>query len=152
MAYKVTFFIALLATALAFGAAVAHALELPNKIGLGRDQYFTVQRAYDGWAQLAYVLAVQFLALVTLAFLSRGMTTVFWFVIVAILCLVGAQVIFWVYTYPANVATQNWTVPPADWETLRTQWEYSHLAGAVFQLGSMISLFVAALSLPSHHA
>jgi hypothetical protein len=37
--YDVLFFIAMLATALALGPALAHAFELPNKIGLGRDDY-----------------------------------------------------------------------------------------------------------------
>ena len=34
MTYEIVFFLALLATALALGGALAHALELPNKIGL----------------------------------------------------------------------------------------------------------------------
>ena len=38
---------------------------------------------------------------------------------------------FFVWTYPANVATANWTEVPAGWEALRTQWEYSHAATAV---------------------
>jgi hypothetical protein len=55
----VAFFVALLATALALGGALAHALELPNKIGMVREHYFIVQRAYDGWNRLANLLAVQ---------------------------------------------------------------------------------------------
>jgi hypothetical protein len=31
----------------ALGAALAHALELPNKIGLSREHYFIMQRAYS---------------------------------------------------------------------------------------------------------
>jgi hypothetical protein len=36
---QVALFVALLSTALALGAAMAHVLELPNKIALPRDQY-----------------------------------------------------------------------------------------------------------------
>jgi hypothetical protein len=36
----VAFFVALLATALALGGALAHALELPNKIEMVREHYF----------------------------------------------------------------------------------------------------------------
>jgi hypothetical protein len=46
-AQNIAFFIALLATALALGGALAHALELPNKISMSREHYFIVQRAYD---------------------------------------------------------------------------------------------------------
>jgi hypothetical protein len=63
---------------------------------------------------------------------------------VALACLAAAQVIFWTYTFPANVATQNWTSVPANWEDLRRQWEYSHAAGAIFQMLAMCALIVAA--------
>ena len=57
------FFVALLASALALGPALAHAFELPNKIGLSREEYFIVQKAYRGWNLLAWLLGVQVLAL-----------------------------------------------------------------------------------------
>jgi hypothetical protein len=62
----------------------------------------------------------------------------------------GAQALFWAYTYPANVATVNWTVQTENWERLRRQWEYSHLAGAGLQLLAIMSLVIAVLArLPS---
>ena len=60
------FFIALVATALALGGALAHLYELPNKIMLPQQQYFTVQRIYLGWWQLAYVLGVQLIAILAI--------------------------------------------------------------------------------------
>ena len=39
--------------------------------------------------------------------------------------------IFFVWTYPANQATANWTVPTPNWQALRTQWEYAHAVNAV---------------------
>jgi hypothetical protein len=45
-------FSSLLFTAL----ALAHLLELPNKIGLARDDYLTVQQIYRGWALLGIVV------------------------------------------------------------------------------------------------
>ena len=59
--------------------------------------------------------------------------------------LVGAQIVFWVWTFPANQATANWTQQPENWEALRAQWEYSHLAGAGFQALAMSALSVAVL-------
>ena len=38
--------------------------------------------------------------------------------------------VFFTWTYPANLATENWTRMPADWEALRRQWEYSHAVNA----------------------
>jgi len=143
--YQSIFFIALLATAFAFGAALAHALELPNKISLSANDYFVAQKAYRGWDRLGYLLAVQLIALIGLAVLSRHTTSVFWLVVTALACLVAAQIVFWIYTYPANVATRNWTIVPDNWQTLRGRWEYSHAVGALFQLMALCSLLVAAL-------
>lgn len=144
-ARNVAFFIALMATAVALGGALAHALELPNKIGLPREHYLIVQRIYDGWNQLAYVLAMQLAALLTLIWLYWRDTRVARFVVLALVALIAAQIVFWMFTYPANVATGQWTVLPENWQQLRTQWEYSHLAGALFQILAMAALIIAVL-------
>jgi len=144
--YDVVFFIALLATALALGAALAHALELPNKINLAKDEYFVVQKVYRGWSQLGYLLAVELIAMLIVAALSRHEPRVLRPTIIAIVCLIAAQAVFWTLTYPANVVTDNWTAVPAQWEDVRTRWEYSHLAGAAFQMMAMSALIVAALA------
>jgi hypothetical protein len=150
-ANDIVFFVALMATAVALGGALAHAFELPNKIDLPGNEYFIVQKAYQGWNQLVYVLLVELLSIVALAVLYRREPFVRWSAILALTCLVCAQVLFWLYTYPANVATQNWTMMPENWAVLRHQWEYSHLAGAVFQLGAMAALIVAALGRRPNH-
>ncbi|HEY4366188.1 MAG TPA: hypothetical protein VGN07_03070 [Steroidobacteraceae bacterium] len=143
---NVVFFIALLATALALAAALAHALELPNKIQLGRDAYFTVQQNYRGWDRLAWLLLIQLLTTATVALRSRHSPAVLLSALAAILCLLAAQTLFWSYTYPANVATVNWTTQPDNWMTLRKQWEYSHAGGAAFQVLAVSFLIVAALA------
>ncbi len=141
----VAFFIALLATALALGGALAHALELPNKIGLTRDDYFMVQGVYRGWDRLALLLAVEVASMLAVVALYRRQRPVIQWAVVAIVALCAAQAVFWIFTFPANQATQNWTVAPANWEGLRRQWEYSHLAGAGFQGAAMAALIVAVL-------
>ena len=140
------FFVALLATALALGAALAHALELPNKMALGREEYFVVQRIYAGWSRLGYLLAAQLIALLALAVMARDERRVMRLVVVALLCLAGAQAAFWLWTFPANAATADWTRMPPDWERLRREWEYSHAAGAALQVLGMASLIAAALA------
>jgi hypothetical protein len=142
----VVFFVALLATALALGAALAHALELPNKMALSRDEYFVVQKIYAGWNRLAVLLLVELVAMIAAAYRSRYQPKVFWPVVIAILCFLAAQALFWTLTYPSNAATENWTVVPADWEAHRRRWEYSHLGGAAFQLAALSAMIVAVLA------
>lgn len=140
------FFVALLSTALALGGALAHLLEMPNKMQLTREQYFTVQAIYAGWNRLAYLLAVQFLSLAGAIIVSYRTPGVAGWTILAMLFLIAAQTVFWIYTYPANVATINWSVVPGDWEAWRRQWEYSHAVGAGLQIGAMASISAAAVA------
>jgi hypothetical protein len=139
------FFVALMSTAIAFGGALAHALELPNKITMSRDDYFVMQQAYRGWDQLAFVLAAQFVSLAAAAVLSWRRQRVAVPVLVAIACLIAAQGLFWMFTFPANTVTGNWTLKPENWEALRARWEYSHAAGAALQLGAMAAIALATI-------
>jgi hypothetical protein len=142
----VALFIALLSTAFALGAALAHALELPNKIAMSREEYFIAQQIYRGWDRLAYVLGVQLTAMIAVSMRFWHSPRVLRPSLVAIGGLLAAQLVFWTWTFPTNIATDNWTSAPANWEALRTQWEFSHLAGAACQLVAMIALVVAALA------
>lgn len=140
----VVVFAALMSTALALGGALAHLLELPNKIDMPRDQYFVVQSIYRGWNQLAYLLAIELVSMIALLVISRHEPKVILPAAIALVCLIASQAVFWIYTYPANVATSSWTSIPENWEALRLQWEYSHAAGAAFQILAMAGLIVAA--------
>lgn len=142
------FFVALLATAMALGGALAHAYALPNKIDMTREAYFTAQAIYLGWNRLAIVLAVQLLGILCVLVLHRRKPRVAGPALAALAGLIAAQAVFWLWTYPANRATESWTVQPETWETLRAQWEYSHLAGAGFQLLAMGALILAVLNRP----
>lgn len=90
----IAFFIALLSSALSLGGALAHAFELPNKIGLSIADYFLVQQAYRGWNRLAIILLVQFAALCASAVMSRRPPIVFWCCVTTIGWLVAAQLLF----------------------------------------------------------
>jgi hypothetical protein len=50
---------------------------------------------------------------------------------------------FFTWTYPANRATNNWSMVIADWESLRWQWELSHAANAIL---TFVALCCASLS------
>src|SRR5690348_14205944 len=56
MRLKAVNFLALALTALALVPSGAHLFELPNKIGLPQDAYFTVQGIYRGWALFGVAL------------------------------------------------------------------------------------------------
>jgi hypothetical protein len=141
-------FLALLFAALALGPALAHLLELPNKIGLSRDEYLTVQQIYRGWALLGIVVFGALLSTLALAIAVRRRRREFIPALIAFLCIGGTQAIFWSFTYPANEQTANWTVLPDSWRALRAQWEYSHAASAVLNLAAFIALVVAVLARP----
>jgi hypothetical protein len=109
----------------------AHVFELPNKLDLSRQAYFTAQRLYSGWAWFGIDEFAALAATLTLAGLQRRNRTAFWLAVFAAACIAAAIAIFLIRTLPANEATRNWTEAPADWEKLRSQWEISHAASAV---------------------
>ena len=139
-------FASLVLVAICLGPAFAHLLELPNKIGLGREDYFTVQQIYRGWALLGIAIVGAIASAAALAWMLRGRTRAFAWALLGLLCLLLAQIVFWVFTYPANVATSNWTEIPGDWEALRARWEYSHAAGSLLTFGALLSLVAALMA------
>ena len=78
-----------------------------------------------------------------LAYSVRQERRVFVPTIIALLCILGTQVLFWAFNFPANRATDNWTILPPDWETLRQRWEFAHAASALLNLGALIALLEA---------
>ena len=143
---KTSYFLSLVFAALALAPAMAHVLELPNKMPLSHDAYLTVQQIYRGWALLGFVVAGALLSTLLLTITVRKERKAFLFAVIALLCIAGTQVVFWTYTYPANQATHNWTMLPANWVELRRQWEYSHATSAVLNLVALVTLIVSVLA------
>lgn len=139
-------FFSLLFAALALAPALAHLLELPNKMGLSRDEYLIVQQIYRGWAWLGLVVAGALLSTLVLMILLRNRPRQFALALIALLCIVGTQIVFWTVTFPANQQTANWNLLPENWQALRFQWEYSHAASAVLNLIALIALIASVLS------
>jgi ribose/xylose/arabinose/galactoside ABC-type transport system permease subunit len=138
-------FLSLLFTALALAPSLGHLLELPNKINLSAEDYLTVQQIYRGWALLGIVVFGALLSTLVLTIIVRKKRRAFILTLIAFLCIVGTQVVFWTFTYPANEATNNWTVLPGNWLELRNQWEYSHATGAGLNLIALITLILSVL-------
>ena len=138
-------FLALVFTALALIPYGAHLFSLPNKIGITQEQYFIAQRAYDNWVLVSLALFPAMLFNIVLAFMLRGASG-FFFAVAACLCMAATIPIFMMWTYPGNVATQNWTIAPANWAELRTRWEYSHAVNAILVFACFCLVALASLA------
>src|SRR6186997_1154403 len=119
-------------TMLTLAPGLAHLFELPNKIDLPRDAYFTVQGIYAGWAWSGVVIVAAIAANLVLAWrLRRHNRKAAMFATASAVLIAVSLIVFFNYTFPANQATANWTVIPEGWEALRTTWEYSHAVNAL---------------------
>ncbi|HEY7546620.1 MAG TPA: DUF1772 domain-containing protein [Blastocatellia bacterium] len=146
MLEKTIYFLSLLFAALALAPALAHLLELLNKMKLSRDDYLTAQQIYRGWALLGIVVFGALISTLVLTIAVRRQRRAFIFALLAFICIIATQIVFWTFTYPANQATDNWTVLPENWMELRRQWEYSHAASAGLNLLAFISLSLSVLT------
>lgn len=137
--------VAILTLAVAMAAAWAHLLEMPTKMTLSREDYLTVQQIYRGWALLGIVIIAALVATAALTWQERRVPGSFRLTLIATLCLVVSLGIFFAFTFPANQATENWTVLPDDWHTLRQQWEWSHAVNAILYLVALASLVLSVI-------
>src|SRR5262249_40234183 len=109
----------------------AHLAELPNKLGLPSEQYMLVQGIYAGWDLFGLVVLGALIFTAAHSILVRGNKGAFVCSLGAFLCMVATQLIFWLFTFPINVASANWTRTPVAFAAARRQWEFSHAASAV---------------------
>jgi len=137
--------LALLFTAGMLAPAAAHVFELPKKIGLSRQDYRTVQRLYRGWPLIGVLVVGAFLFTAALVVASGGEHGAADAALAACVCVVLTQVVFWVFTFPVNRKTRNWTVFPDDWRRLRGRWEYSHAVAAALGLAAFMLTILAVL-------
>ena len=144
--YDFLFFTAILATLVSLAPGLAHLFEPPRKLSLSREQYFTVQQIYAGWELFGVAIFIQAVSLAMLAWRSTREHYIFRPVMAALILMMLAQLMFWLFTFPANSLTNNWTSMTDDWDMLRRQWEYSHAVAAVCQLLGLCCLVGALFS------
>jgi len=147
----------------AMAMALAHALELPGKLRLGRQEYFVVQRIYypgftigGGIAEVGGIVA-------TFALMLTSSSARFWLTAGALVALLVMQLVFWFMTQPINkywlqeveltspakrfFATEGSAggrlSPTQEWTALRNRWELSHVVRAALALLSVILLTTA---------
>jgi hypothetical protein len=153
--------------AIAMALALAHALELPGKLRLSREEYLIVQPIYyPGFTFGGIAEPLALLATLALLLFTPAGSGAFWLTLVALLGLIGMQAVYWLVTHPVNkVWLQDESLqgagarffaadparrsaPPGEnrpdtWTVLRDRWEYSHVARAALALVSLIVLTVA---------
>ena len=141
--------------------ALAHALELPGKLRLDKEQYLAVQAIYYPGFTLAGIAEVgSILAVAVLLILTPPGSLQFWLVAGALVALATVQVIFWFMTQPVNrywlqntelsgVATrffETGAAPVGDWTEMRERWERSHVLRAIASvLGLLLLAWAVAL-------
>lgn len=147
MITKASQFMAVVLTALALLPGGAHLMSLPAKIDMPEEPYFVAQQVYRGWAWAGVVIFLAIFANFAAAFLTHGRRR--WLFTVAGLLIGATLALFFVWTYPTNQATGNWTSVPENWEQLRIQWEYSHAINAALSFLALLCAVGAALSIDS---
>jgi Domain of unknown function (DUF1772) len=148
-----------LLVALTMVPSLAHALELPGKLRLARDEYLAVQPIY--YPGFTYVGAAEPLAVIAVAILLKFTptgTAAYWLTVAALVSAVLTHLIYWVVTAPVNRVwlkdTQlssgarrlfdlRETGPGKDWTVLRDRWERSHLYRAVTAMAAFLLLLSA---------
>jgi hypothetical protein len=149
MALRLTQFLAIVLTALALVPSGAHLAAMPNKMAMAQATYFAAQQVYAGWAIFGIVLFGALSANLAHTIVLRRLDRPFGYAFASFLLIAASLVIFFVWTFPTNQATSNWTAVPKNWNELRSQWEYSHAVNAVVTFAALVCVVIAVLRQPS---
>src|SRR5262245_32509300 len=143
---KTLYFLAIMLTAIAMSAALAHLFELPNKIDVGAAGYLTVRRNYDNWWIVGLSVPLAFIGVLVVTISLRGSGVPFTLALTALFLLVGEMVAFCGFTAPVNRATENLTMLPSNWGELRDRWEYLHAVRVILYVLALGTLVMSALN------
>lgn len=156
--------LAVMLVAIAMSLALAHALELPGKLRLAKEQYLAVQPIYyPGFTYGGVAEPVGLLVLIGLLVVTPFGRTTFWLTAGAFLALLAMHAAYWLLTHPVNnfwlkdvkltdATSGFFAFDPLkrtgdsgepDWTQLRDRWEFSHVVRAGFGLVSLILLVTA---------
>ena len=149
MALRIIQFLAIMLTALALVPSGAHLAALPNKMAMVQAAYFVAQQIYNGWALFGIVLFGALVANLAHTIVLRRLGRSCGYALASLLFIAAGLVIFFVWTFPTNQATNNWTVVPTNWNKLRIQWEYSHATNALVTFAALVCVVIAVLRQPS---
>jgi hypothetical protein len=149
MALRLIQFLAIILTALALVPSGAHLAAMPNKMAMAQAAYFAAQQVYAGWALFGIVLFGALAANLAYTIVLRRLGRSFGYALASLLFIATSLVIFFLWTFPTNQATRNWTVVLENWNELRSQWEYSHAVNAVVTFAALVCVVIEVLRQPS---
>src|SRR5262245_48550554 len=134
--------ISVLFTAIAFAPGMAHLLERKPKLKLSRADYLITQQLYAGWALFGIIIFIALAATIVVAARTNSTTEKIlnW---ISSLLMVLTLVLFFIYIYPANQQTSNWSFLPDNWVQLRQQWENTHAWNAILYGIALLLLIVS---------
>jgi hypothetical protein len=150
----------LVLVAVGVSLTLAHALELPGKMRLRKEDYVAVQSIYYPgftigafFGEFGAIIAAVVLLIVTPAATVAQLLT-----FIALIALLLMHALYWMLTHAVNkfwVADQKLgkagaaffnptgETIGADWTRLRNRWEYSHVARACCALVAFVALAAA---------
>ncbi len=141
-------------TALSFGPALGHLLELPAKMTYEGPLWLKVsQTLYATFGTVGAVFEVgAVVATVVLAMMLWQRRPAFQWTMVAAVCVVASHAAFWIWLAPVNatIAALTTETLPSNWVGLRNQWEYTHATRAALQFIALGALVVSILIETSH--
>jgi hypothetical protein len=143
--------------------SLAHALELPGKMRLEREQYLAVQPIYyPGFTYAGICEPAAVAALIALLILTPGGTPAFWLIAGALAAAVLESALYWILTAPVNrvwmqgqklsgsaqkfFGTGDGRQEGQDWKVLRNRWERSHVYRAIAAAASFFLLSMAVVT------
>jgi hypothetical protein len=151
--------------AVAMAMSLAHTLELPGKMRLSKEVYVVVQRIYYPGFTIGGGIGEfgGFISTIVLLFFTPRESIAFSLTIVALIGLIGLQLVYWVFIHRVNKVwlqdeklgragsgffgvgeTRNQTEGRTpEWTELRNRWEYAHVTRAGLAAISFIALVIA---------
>ena len=151
--------VTIIVTAIVMALTLAHALELPGKLRLTREEYLAVQPIYYPgftYAGIAEPFAIVLLAALLLLVPRSGLAV--WLIGIAFAAAVLTQIIFWTITAPVNrywlrgtklsgTTKQFFDMSKdsgaGDWKTFRDRWERSHVLRTITAMTAFVLVVLA---------
>lgn len=146
---SILFVVTLVLIALLMGTTFGHVLEMPSKLRANQDTWLTLQATlYRTFATIGGAIEIgAFLCACAVTYMLHGRNSQFWLSLSSSLAIGTAFFVIWIFmTNPVNRLTARWwreQTVPADWQRLRTQWEYSHALRFALHLFAFVTALLA---------
>jgi hypothetical protein len=156
--------VTIMVVSVAMALGLAHALELPGKLRLSKEQYLAIQQIYyPGFTYGGFAEPIGLLLLLGLLVVIPFGGASFWLTTAAFFVFLLMHATYWIVTHPVNnfwlkdfqpekLGRGFFSIDPfrsidrlraEGWTTLRDRWEYSHVVRAALAFVSLGLLVTA---------